>query len=137
MKNLVGVRVADATEQMRIGQRALDRVISALKRFGKRRKIRVHHFEATRIVLSKHSLTLYEVQRRLPLGTRFSENQRSVLKIEGKQADFAGDGSAGRLPSKASRDHQMENQKQFAVGLNDHAFAQPAQGDHPAAFNGG
>src|SRR4030095_2980562 len=118
MKNLVGVCVAEATEQMRIGQRTLDRVIAAPKYFRKGRKIGVHHLEPTGIMLSKRCLTLDNVQRCLPPGTGLCKNQGSLLKIEREQADFAGDRGAGQLPSKASRDHQMEDEKQLAVGLN-------------------
>src|SRR4030095_271099 len=117
MKNLVGVGMSDATEQMRIGQRTLDRVISAPKHFRKGLKIGVHHLDPTGIVLSKRCLTLDNVQRCLPFGTRFSKNQGSLLKIEREQADFTGDRGAGRLPSKASRDHQVEDEKQFTARL--------------------
>ena len=45
MKNLVGVRVPDAAEQMRIGERALQRVALLLKRRRERVDVARHHFE--------------------------------------------------------------------------------------------
>ena len=137
MENLVRVRVADATEQMRIGERTLQGVIAASERLRKRRNIGLHHLEPTGIVLRKRCLPLDDIQRCLPLGTSFSEDQASVLEVECQQADFAGDRGARRLPSKAPRDHQVEYKKQLLVGFNDHPFAQPPQADHQAPFNSG
>jgi hypothetical protein len=91
MKNLVGVRVADAAEQMWVGQRTLQRVITAPERFGKRCEIDVHHLDPSWIVLSKLGLTLDDMQRRLPLGTRLGKDQSAILKVECEQADFSGD----------------------------------------------
>src|SRR4029079_9084997 len=113
MKNFVGVCVADSAEQVRIGQRPLQRVIAAAQRFRKRDEIGIHYLEPTWVVRSERCLTLNDMQGCLPLGTRFGEDQRSVLKIERQEADFTGDRSTGRLPAEAPRDHQVEYEKQF------------------------
>src|SRR5262245_23618398 len=125
MKNLVGVCVANATEQMRIGQRTLERVIAAPEYLRERREIGIHHLEPAPLVLGKGGFSLDNVERRLPLGTCFSEDQGSILKIECEQADFAGDCGARRFPSKAPRDHQVKDEKELISGFNDDAFAQP------------
>src|SRR5215470_17247999 len=137
MKNLVGVGVANAAEQMRIGQRTLERVIASAERLRKGHEIGIHHLEPARLVLRKGGFSLDDIQRRLPLGTRLSEDQGSILEIECEEADFAGDCGAGRLPSKAPRDHQVEYEKELTIGFNDHTFAQPPQSDHLATFNSG
>ena len=112
-------------------------MIAALERFRKGREIGLHHLEPAWIVLSELCLSLNDMQRRLPLGTRLGEDQGSVLKVQREQADFARNRAAGRLPSKTPGDHQVENEKQFAVHFNDHAFAQSPQTDDSAAFDGG
>src|SRR6185503_20865622 len=110
MENLVGLRVADAAEQMRVGQRTLQRVIAAPKRFREGWQIGIDHLETAWIVLRQPCLALDDVQRRLSLRAGFREDECSVLKIECEQADFAGNCGAGRLPSKTPGDHQMEDE---------------------------
>jgi AsmA-like protein len=122
---------------MWVGQSSLQRVITAPERFRKGCQIGLHHLESTGIKLRKLCLPLDDMQRRLPFGTRLREDQGPILKVECEQADFAGDRGADRLPSKTPRDHQVEDEKQFAVRFNDHAFAQSPQTDHPASFDGG
>src|SRR4030095_9636756 len=100
MKNFVGVRVADTAEEMWVGQRTLQRVITAPERFRKGCQVRIHHLESAWIVLRKLCLPLDDVPRCLPFGARLREDQGPVLKVECEQADFAGDRGAERLPSK-------------------------------------
>jgi hypothetical protein len=77
MEDLVGVRVADAAEEMRIGQRALDGVI-----------------------LARQCLAgLIDLHRRALLRARFGEEQRAMRELESRQDHPRGD--AGLLPGRA------------------------------------
>src|SRR6185369_11747546 len=63
MQDLVAVRVADAAEEPRVGQRALERVALAHEDVAERLGIRVEHLEAAGIVGGEPGLSPYEVQR--------------------------------------------------------------------------
>src|SRR5688572_11104090 len=82
MQNLVRIRVAYAAEQMRIGQRALQRMIPLPKGRGKLFERRFQYFESTRIVLRQRVASVDDVERRLPPGASLRQDQRAVRKIE-------------------------------------------------------
>ena len=52
MQDLVRVRVADAAQDPRVGQRALERVVLARQGGPERREVRVEYLEPARIVLA-------------------------------------------------------------------------------------
>src|SRR5687768_8554544 len=67
------------------------------------------------------------MQRRLPLGSRFGQNQTAVLEIDGQQANFAGNRRLRRAPPETASDHEMEDQKDVVFELENDALAEPAQ----------
>ena len=53
MKNLVGVGIADAAEEVGVGKRSFEGVVLAYQRFLERRLVAVSHFQSPWIVVGK------------------------------------------------------------------------------------
>src|SRR5438105_3384063 len=88
MKDLVGVRVANATEQMRIGQCALERTILGGERRAKLFERRIQRFDAARIERADSVKAVDELNRRALLRARLREDQRAAREFEGGQDQF-------------------------------------------------
>jgi hypothetical protein len=60
-----------------------------------------------------------------------------MLEIESEETDLSRNILSRGLPPESARDHEMKHEKQFVVGLDDDAFAEPAQPDDRFAFDRG
>ena len=58
-----------------------------------------------------------------------------MLEVEGEKTDLSRDTRSRGLPPESARDHEMKHQKQVVVGLDDDAFAEPAQRDNRFPFD--
>src|SRR5436190_453025 len=75
------------------------------------------------------------MERRLMLCAGFGENQRAVLEIERKEANLSGDLASPVPPPESTRDHEMEDEKQLALGLEHNPLAQTVEVDDDAAID--
>ena len=131
MEDLVRVGVADAAEQVRVGQRALERVVLAPQRRGERRRVRVEHFEAAGIVRGQRvpaaATTCSDARRLVPASVRISV---PCVEVERQQADLAR--NAAR-PAAFQRNRpaiiRWNDEEQLALGLEDDPLAEPMQVD--------
>src|SRR6266545_716797 len=82
VQDFVRVGVADAVEQPRIGEGALQGMRLGAEGGAKRRGVGGEHVEAAGIVCSKPALAPDKVQRRAMLFARLGEEERAVRKIE-------------------------------------------------------
>ena len=113
VQDLVGVGVADAVEQLRIGEGALERVILARQRGARtRRGRRSSTSRPPGSCCGERRLAAHEVQRRALLRAGLGKRQRAVGKAKRGQADLAGQLGAGRLPVQPARDHQVQDQEE-------------------------
>ena len=136
MENFIGVSVADAAQQVRIGEGALEGVVITRQRFTELADRRGQHFEAARIVRPERRFAANQIERRAPLRSGFGQDDRSRLEIEGSEANFAGNlwarfvcaFSAFCSEPEATGDHQVNDHEQIAFQLPDHALAEAAQG---------
>src|ERR1041385_9000608 len=109
MQDFIRVRVANAAEQARIGERALECVILVRERMRKFRQRAVQHIESTWIMSREIFLALHQVQRRALLGSRFGEQKRSVREVESCETALRfrlGADWAPRTPVQSPRNHQ-------------------------------
>ena len=136
MENLVGVRVADSAEQMRIGQRAFERVIVTTQSAPERLTIDLEHVDAAGIVFLQRRRSAHDEQRCLPLRSGLREKERTVAEVECEKADLPWNPRASLLPAKPARNHQMQNQKQLPLQLEHDALAEALQADDRPAFHG-
>ena len=106
-ENFVGVGVANAGEEARVGERALEGVIGGSEAGGELFESGVQDFEAAGIELVEAGFALDDVERGAFFGAGFGPEQRAVRKIEGGEAARARDFDVASFPVKASGDHEM------------------------------
>src|SRR5580700_776370 len=107
MQNFVGVRVADAAENMRVGKRSLQRMIGCSQSPGKRIEARVEWFDTAGTQRLKARFALDHAKRRAPLRPRFGQPQPAVVEFEGDQDISAAEFGRGSFPMQATCDHEM------------------------------
>src|SRR5262245_33340872 len=111
MEDLIRVRVADATEEMRIGQSTFQRVALSRKRSCKRRHVAHHHIDPARGERSKRVFSVDNMKRRPLLCGGLRQEQGAMCKVERGQTDFPGNGRASVAPLESARDHQVKDKK--------------------------
>ena len=133
MQDLVGVRVADAAEDPRVGQRALERVVLPGERVAECRQVRVKDLEAARVVLAQTGFATDEMQRGPPFRARLGQDHRPRREVEAGETDLSRQLGARGLPMEAARDHEVQNEKEVALESNHDALAEPSEPGDPAA----
>ena len=104
----------------------------------KRREVRRQHVESRPgSCCAQRVPAADDVQRRLPLGARFGQHQRAVLEVEREQTELSGNAGARLLPPEAPGDHQMKDEKQLALDLEDDPLAEAMQRDDGPPFDRG
>ena len=136
MQDLVRVGVADAAEDVRIGQRALERVVLAHERRAEVLQRRAEHLDPARVVLRERLLAAHHVHRRAPLRAFLGEEQRPVLEVERGQAAPAGQRRGSLAPAQPPGDHQVDHEEELALEADHDALAEPAQLDHAPTGEG-
>src|SRR4029078_10129921 len=101
--DLVRIGVADAGEEMRIGERALDRMVLAPQARGDLGHLDVEDLDAARIQSFERR---EEVQRSAALGAGFGEGEHAGLELE--ERERIGWLLAGLTPAQAPGDHEVE-----------------------------
>ncbi len=125
MEDLVGVGVADAGEDARVGERALERVVLGGEHRAERLERRAHHLDSAAIVRSKRVLAFDQVERGPLLGARLAQDERARREVEGGEPDLPRQLGARFLPGEATGDHQVDHQVQVAVEVDHDALAEP------------
>jgi hypothetical protein len=115
VQDLVGVGVADATEDARIGERALQRVVLVLEPLHERRQIRSQDFEPPRRQREDRFFTRDDVDGCLTFRALLGEDRGAVWKVEGRQSHFARERRAFVAPPETAGDHQMQDEKEVPV----------------------
>src|SRR2546428_3515562 len=136
MQDLVGVRVADAAEDPRVGQRALERVVLPGERVAERRQVRVKYLEAARVVRAQTGFATDEMQRGPPLRARLGQDDRPRREVEAGETDLSWQLGARALPMEAARDHEVQNEKEVALESDHDALAEPSESGDPTAGRG-
>ena len=130
MQDFVRIGVADAGEQPRAGQRALERVVLGREARSELRRCAGQRLEATGVECRERCLALDNMQRRAALAAGLRQDDRTVIEIEHRQR-AARRLAVRRPPVQATGDHQMDHEEQRLVGieLDDHPLAEPADAD--------
>src|SRR6266849_5017276 len=123
MQDLVAIGVAYARKQIWIGQGALDSVVAGQQPRSELIQGSVQRLQPAAVILGECGLAAQQVNRGALLLRRLSEQQRAVREVEGRQANLAGNRRPAILPPKAARDHQVDDQKQVVLELEDEPFA--------------
>src|SRR5436190_4136831 len=133
MQDLVRIRVADAREDVRVGQRALERVVLTGDGAAELLRVAGEGIDPARVERLKRRLTPQEVYRRALLRARLGQRQRARREVEGGETDLTRHLGAAGLPVKPSRNHQVDREVQIAFELEEDALAQAAQSRDGAA----
>ena len=124
MEDLVGVGVADAAEEMRVGQGPLERVVLATEHRSELLERRREHLEPAGVQRLQGVLAAEQEQRRPPLRAGLGEQQACPSeKSKAASAFFARELDARRLPVQSAGDHQVQHQPQVVVEPQRDAFA--------------
>ena len=134
MQDFVGIRIADAAEQMRIGQRALDGVILVREPRGEGVAIEREDVDAAGIERCERGAAMQHVQRGAPLRSRFGEGKRPARKLEQRERDLCRRLPAAilrfRQPLQAPCNHQMHDEKVLVVEFEHDSLAEPRHAQH-------
>ena len=133
MQDLVGVRVADAAQQLRIGQRALERVVALREPLRERRKVEWRDLESAAIVLGERRFAVDDVERRAALAARLGQRQRSRCKLERCEHRPSRTFRTRLVPVQPAGDHEVQDQPEIACEADRDTLAEPPQCDDVAS----
>ena len=126
MQNLVGVGVADPAEQVRIGERALQRMVLRFQRRAERFRGGFERFESCRFGGRVQDMDLGAV-----LCARLGKRERTVIELEGREW------CAPAIPMQSPGNHQMDRQPQPVVETHRDPLARaPHIGDRVSVESG-
>ena len=131
-KDFVGVGVADAAEDVGVGEGAFESVIGGEKCGGELLGSGAEDFKAARIEGSKAVFPEDDVQRCAFLRAGFGPEKGTIGKVEGSKTAGRGNFDAAGLwaqwmPVKAAGDHEMEDQPEVVFETDADAFAEAAE----------
>ena len=139
MQDLVGVGVADAAEDARVGERALERVVLATEAAAncgarrlaaaRARRDRARRAPPARAPRASEARFFDDASVRISVPVGKSKAARPTLP--GILAPRAG------LPLEPPGDHQVQDEEQVVLEHEDDALAQPLERDDPLAVDGG
>src|SRR5215813_64384 len=104
MQDLVGVRVADAAEEVRIGERALERVVLAAESLREGLQLAADDLDSARVQRVEAGGSAHDVDARALLRAGLGEDERAARillrgrEVETREADLAGHRRRRRLP---------------------------------------
>jgi hypothetical protein len=133
MQDFVRIGIANAAENLWVGQGALYRVIGGGQRRANNVQGTIQRLYPAGVQGVERGRTFDNMLRCAFLAARLGQGQRARRKIESGQvgfcADFCGDG----LPVQPSGDHQVKHEPGIVVEPDRDAFADAAQfGDGPS-----
>ena len=114
----------------RVGEGTLQRVVLARQHAPEVLQATFQHLDAAGIVLPQILGAAYDMQRRALDGAGLGEDQGAGRQVEGRQAQLARNPGLCRTPAEPPGDHQVEDQIEIALQLEDDPLAQPAETQH-------
>ena len=136
MQDLVGIGIADATQNPRIGEGALEGMIFGTQSSPKILLTRAHHIHPPRVERIQPCLPLDDVKGSPPFAPCFGECESTRWKIECREANAPRQLCATGLPVKTPGNHEVQHQPQVALYSNRNPFAHASQFADNAAFGG-
>ncbi len=136
MQDLVGVGVADAAEQVRIGERALERMVLALHAVGELLETGREDVEPAGIHRGERGLALDQMDRGAALRSGLREDEHPVSKAEGREGDPPGELRVGADPAQPASDHEMQNEEKLTLERDDDALADSPDADDFPSLGG-
>src|SRR5712664_12586 len=135
MQDLIRIRVADATQYARIGQRPLQRAVFGRKRVSKGVEIARENLDSSRVDRTQTLLASENMQRCAVLCARFRKRKRAADKIKGCQTLAACQLCSSGLPVQPAGNHQVQHQPEVAFDSNRDSLADSPQLAYDASLH--
>ncbi len=135
MEDLIGVGVADAAEDARVGEGSLEGAVFCSECGAEAFEVGSEDVDAAGVYGLHVFFVVKEVEGGAALGTGFGENEGAVGKIEGGEIVTAAEFGSEGAPVKASGDHQVKNEPETVVEFDGDALADAEEGTHGVAFD--
>ena len=127
MQNLVRVRVADSTEEVRVGERSLHRMVLARESLRKLIDRRREDIQSTGVMPRQAAAAAQYMQRSPALRSRLRQHQCSVREVERCEADLSGELCTYGLPVQPTGDHQVQHQPMIVLEPDGDALPESPQ----------
>ncbi len=137
MEDLVGVGVADAAEDARVGEGSLEGAVFGGKRVAEGIEIGGEDVDASRINAVEGFFSAEDVKGGSAFGSGFGEDERAVGEVEGGEVVSASEFCAGGFPVEAAGDHEMEDEPVAVVEADGNALSDTAKFCDGVAFDTG
>jgi hypothetical protein len=123
VEDLVGVRVADAGEDAWVGEGALEGAVFDGEGGAESFDVGSEDFDSAGVYLFCGGFVGEEIKRGSALGAGFGKDEGAVGKVEGGEVVAASEFGAKRAPVEAAGNHEMEDEPEAIVELEDDSLA--------------
>jgi hypothetical protein len=134
VEDLVGVGVADAAEDARVGEGSLEGAVFGGQGGSEFVETRGEDIDAAGIDGLHVVLVAEEVKGGATFGAGFGEDERAVRKVEGGEIVAAAQFGSDRTPVQTAGDHEVQDEPVAVVEFYGDALPDAAQGTHGVAF---
>jgi hypothetical protein len=138
VEDLVGVGVADAGEDARVGEGSLEGTVFGDEGGAEVFEAGGEDVDSAGVDFSCGGFVWEEVEGGAAFGAGFGEDERPVGKVEGGEVVSAAECRAGLFvegaPVEAAGDHEVEDEPEAVVEFDGDAFADAVQGTDVVAF---
>ncbi|HZC47062.1 MAG TPA: hypothetical protein VE243_11340 [Candidatus Acidoferrum sp.] len=115
MQYLVGIRVADTAEDVRVGERPLERMIRRAKRRAECVEARVERLDTAGAERPQTGFSFNHAQSCAALRARFGEPEPAVVELEREEDIAAAELWRRGLPVQTASDHKMQHEPQVVI----------------------
>jgi len=136
VQDFIGVGVADAAEQVLIGERALEGAVFGGEGGAEGIEIGGEGIKAAGIEGAQTFFSANHVERGATLGAGFGEDEGAVGKIEGGEIAAGGEFGMRRFPVQATGDHEVQDKPEIVVETDGDALGDAAERADGVAFGG-
>jgi len=136
VEDLVRVGVADPAEEPRVRERALERVALSAERGLERLEVGLEHLEPAGVVEGEGVPAANQVQRSAARRARFRHDEGAGRKVERDKPYPTREAGAGAAPVEPPGDHQMKDEEEAVVELDDDPLPEPPEAAHGPADGG-
>src|SRR5262245_30056733 len=130
MQDFIRIGVAYPAEQAWIGERALQSMALPAQRRAEVVHSAFQNLQTTALEGRQGTLPAHRVQGGPSLRSRLRQKQRPIGEVERRLAQPSRNLRAALLPPQTSRNHEVKNEEQLPIEIDDDALAEtPQAGD--------
>jgi hypothetical protein len=135
VEDLVGVGVADAAEDARVGEGSLEGAVFGGEGGAEFVEGGGEDVDPSRVDVLKRGFVGEEVERSAVFGTGFGEDEGAVGEVESGEIVSATEFGFGGAPVETARDHEVQDEPEAVVELDGDALADATEGYDGVAFD--